>query len=291
MWTEIVDTFHTLEDWYESPDIYNYVGFLIQSGVSLAAIYQKYERNLKSENPEPFLTLLEKEICQLMQDIDMEKDGNGNYRITTEYQNRPKIRKILLLLNINVLSQQLKKINDNNEETHSEANVFKFPFDLYKSQQWEIEHIDSATTNDLKSTEDKKDWVDSSVAEIWGNISQAPKNIQDAYNNDNWDSLIGLIKEDQNEDEEDKNSIGNLTLLDSATNREYQNSLFCRKRKYIIQKISEGRYFLTCTQYVFLKFFDDSINSTDRAKWTKADKEKYHSYIVEQLQRFLPEQK
>lgn len=190
-----------------------------------------------------------------------------------------------------MLSQQLKKINTNNEETLSEANVFKFPFDLYKSQQWDIEHIDSATTNDLKSTEDKKDWVDSSVAEIWGNISQAPKNIQDAYNNGNWDSLIGLIKEDQNEDEEDKNFIGNLTLLDSATNREYQNALFCRKRKYIIQKISEGRYFLTCTQYVFLKFFDDSINSTDRAKWTKADKEKYHSYIVKQLIRFLPEQK
>ena len=291
MWTEIVDTFHTLEDWYESPDIYNYVGFLIQSGVSLVTIYQEYEKNLKSENPVPFLTLLEKEIRQLMQDIDMEKEGDGSYRITTEYQNRPKIRKILLLLNINVLSQQLKKINTNNEETLSEANVFKFPFDLYKSQQWDIEHIDSATTNDLKSTEDKKDWVDSSVAEIWGNISQAPKNIQDAYNNGNWDSLIGLIKEDQNEDEEDKNFIGNLTLLDSATNREYQNALFCRKRKYIIQKISEGRYFLTCTQYVFLKFFDDSINSTDRAKWTKADKEKYHSYIVKQLIRFLPEQK
>ena len=291
MWTEIVDTFHTLEDWYESPDIYNYVGFLIQSGVSLVTIYQEYEKNLKSENPVPFLTLVEKEIRQLMQDIDMEKEGDGSYRITTEYQNRPKIRKILLLLNINVLSQQLKKINTNNEETLSEANVFKFPFDLYKSQQWDIEHIDSATTNDLKSTEDKKDWVDSSVAEIWGNISQAPKNIQDAYNNGNWDSLIGLIKEDQNEDEEDKNFIGNLTLLDSATNREYQNALFCRKRKYIIQKISEGRYFLTCTQYVFLKFFDDSINSTDRAKWTKADKEKYHSYIVKQLIRFLPEQK
>lgn len=288
MWTEIVDTFYTLEDWYESPEIYNYVGFLVQSGMNLATIYQKYERNLKSETPIPFIKLLEEEICQLMSDIDVEKDDGGNYRIMTEYGDRAKVRRILLLLNINVLSQQLKKINDCKEGAHSEANMFKFPFDLYKSQLWDIEHIDSATANDLTSNDDKRDWVDSSVAEIWGELEHAPQNIQDAYYSGNWDSLLGLIKEDQSEDEEYKNFIGNLTLLDSATNRQYRNALFCRKRKYIINKISEGRYVLTCTQYVFLKFFDDSINCTDRAKWTKTDKEKYHSYIVRQLGRFLP---
>lgn len=287
LWTEIVDTFHTLEDWYDSPEIYNYVGFLIQSKVPLSVIYQKYIENLNSESPTSFYEILEKEIKKLMSDVKVELNEDGKPIIETEYQERDKIRKTLLLLNIHVLSSQLTEIRNEAEDTHSEASVFKFPFDLYKSQNWDIEHIDSATTNTLQSDVDKRDWVDSAIMDVWGGINKAPEYIQKALSSGKVDNLMGLIKEDQNEDDENKNFIGNLTLLDSSTNREYHNALFCRKRKYIIDKVRSGRYILTCTQYVFLKFFDDTINSTDRAKWTATDKMKYHDFIVSQLKNFL----
>ena len=45
--------------------------------------------------------------------------------------------------------------------------------------------------------------------------------------------MIEANKEDDI-NEEDKNSIGNLTLLDAATNRMYGNSLFCTKRRFFV---------------------------------------------------------
>ena len=35
LWADIIDTFNTLQDWYDTPEIYNYVGYLIQSGITL----------------------------------------------------------------------------------------------------------------------------------------------------------------------------------------------------------------------------------------------------------------
>lgn len=47
--------------------------------------------------------------------------------------------------------------------------------------------------------------------------------------NKDYDSVIDLLKKNAGEtevDEDIKNGIGNLTLLDSETNRSYGNSLF-----------------------------------------------------------------
>lgn len=115
LWTEIVDTFHTLEDWYETPEIYNYVGFLIQSGMALSSIYKQAE-NMKKQNTEcttdDFLSLLKDDIKGVLPKKCVEIQDNGTYRITTEYPDRPNLRKILLLLNVEMLSKQLLEIRE-----------------------------------------------------------------------------------------------------------------------------------------------------------------------------------
>lgn len=115
LWTEIVDTFHTLEDWYETPEIYNYVGFLIQSGMALSSIYKQAE-NMKKQNTEcttdDFLSLLKDDIKGVLPKNCVEIQDNGTYRITTEYPDRPNLRKILLLLNVEMLSKQLLEIRE-----------------------------------------------------------------------------------------------------------------------------------------------------------------------------------
>lgn len=292
LWTELVDTFHTLQDWYEDPETYNYVGFLVQSGRSLTDLYQKYEANNASASPTSFISLLEEDIRLLMRDIKIEEEeeasGNKTVTILTEYQERPKVRKILLLLNVELLSSQLRKLREANEDTlATDAKVFRFPFDLYKSQQWDIEHVDSATTNTMQKADDQEDWVLCAIKEIWPE-ENVPEDVVELQTKHKWSDLIQLIQKTQNEEEDNKNFIGNLTLLDSATNRSYGNHLFCRKRKIIIEKVKQGLYVLPCTQYVFLKFFDDSVSGTNRAKWTATDKQRYHDYIVELLFKYLP---
>ena len=288
LWTDITDTFNTLQDWYETPEIYNYVGYLIQSGMSLTEIYKKYEDKRKDNTEstvEDFLSQLEDNIKAVLPKNCVEVQDDGKPRIITVYPDRPNLRRILLLLNVDMLSRQLKEIRENDEMYLGDANVFKFPYDLYKSQNWDIEHIDSATTNQLKDKEAQKCWVLGNIEDSKIVVTEA---IQKKIDNGEWEDLVGIIQSQEGEEQENKNFIGNLTLLDSSTNREYGNALFRKKRKYIIDKAKNGRYVLPCTQYVFMKFFDDDNVTESRTRWTKEDKEKYHDFIFDQLKRFLP---
>ena len=102
------------------------------------------------------------------------------------------------------------------------------------------------------------------------------------------DDAINILKKNAQEvdaDDEIKNTIGNLTLLDAATNRMYGNSLFCTKRRIIIERIKQGVFVPIATQYIFAKFFDE--RGTNRSLWTKDDMEAYHKYIYESLKDYI----
>lgn len=288
LWTDITDTYNVLHDWYETPEIYNYVGYLVQCGMSLTTLYKQYEDKTNEDDESTINDLiawLEEDIKAVLPTHCVEKQEDGKYHITTEYPDRPNLRKILLLLNVDMLSRQLREIRDNDEAYHGDANVFKFPFDLYKIQNWDIEHIDSATTNALTDKEAQRNWVEGNINDYGIVVTDA---IRKKMSDGEWADLVEIIQHQEGEEQENKNVIGNLTLLDSSTNREYGNALFRKKRKYIIDKTMNGRYVLPCTQYVFMKFFDADDSSASKTRWTKEDKERYHDFILQQLQRFLP---
>ena len=172
----------------------------------------------------------------------MEKQEDNTYRITTEYPDRPNLRKILLLLNVELLSKQLLEIREKEESYMGNANVFKFPYDLYKSQEWDIEHIDSATTNTLSDKESQKNWVEGNIRDFNIKITDA---IQQKIDNGEWSDLVGIIQEQEGEEQENKNFIGNLTLLDASTNREYGNALFRKKREHFLAEANRYIDFAT----------------------------------------------
>jgi hypothetical protein len=86
-------------------------------------------------------------------------------------------------------------------------------------------------------------------------------------------------------DEETKNSIGNLTLLNADINRSYGNALFPTKRRIIIEKDMEGKFIPICTKHVFLKYFDKK--GTSRTKWGAEDIQNYQNHIGTILKDFL----
>ena len=120
-------------------------------------------------------------------------------------------------------------------------------------------------------------------AEIEGFKSNTPNN--------NFPSIKSKIAkhagEDVDEDEDIKNNLGNLTLLNAEINRGYGNSLFVTKRKEIINKDKEGCFIPICTKNIFLKYYDTEGSS--KTIWSKknGDHAKYLTEIKDTLKEFI----
>ena len=170
------------------------------------------------------------------------------------------IRKLLLLFNIQYMIIHNSK---------SEHWYIRFPFDLYKKQKWDIEHINSFTTYEITKGEEQVKWIDTALEDLRSlgiNIEEKDNSLYEEierFKSNTVNNLFPDIKarlakhagEDVDEDEAVKNNIGNLTLLNAEINRGYGNSLFVTKRKVIINKDKEGCFIPICTKNIFLKFF------------------------------------
>ena len=145
----------------------------------------------------------------------------------------------------------------------------------------------------MKKDSQKEEWIKTALADRKEFLKdEEMKHIDDECKEKNYDNVIRMLKENAGEeelDEDTKNGIGNLTLLDSETNRSYGNSLFCTKRKIIIERIKNGVFVPTATQYIFSKFYDKK--GTNRSIWSKDDMEAYQKYITEMLIDYLPDNK
>ena len=276
-WEEVTDLFRLLDDWYSSPELYNLVGLLSQFGEDIALQVTRYSQLEEREAKRTFAKRLKEQIQKkLPENLDDVSYKGG----------RDEVFRTLLALNVAILSQQI-------QERNSASESYKFPFDLFNAQKWDIEHIDSFHTNELKKKEDKIQWIDVSLKDLGGLIKvEDRKAIDDGVKNGHLDQAIDRIKklaeEEENEEEnniETKNSLGNLTLLDKETNTSYGNSLFCTKRRIIIERLEDGVFVPIATQFVFAKYFDPY--GTNRTKWTRQDMASYSDFIADKLKEYF----
>ena len=278
-WDEVMELYRTLDDWFCTPSIYNYIGLLSQCGEDLCRLVLHYEYLPEESTILDFEDYLKERISFQLRKV---KIDNEKKLILSTYKEHDNIYKVLLTLNIHLLNEQ-------NQKLESESDVYKFPFDVLNAQNWDIEHIDSFHTNALKKDNDKKEWIETALADRSDELSKDEKEQINLKIEENaLDDAINIIKRNAQEvdtEEEIKNTIGNLTLLDAATNRMYGNSLFCTKRRIIIERIKQGVFVPVATQYIFAKFFDQK--GTNRSLWTKEDMEAYHSYIYNVISNYL----
>ena len=283
-WEVVHEYFDTFMEWYYNPIWYHYIGFLIYCNKSIIEIYKLYKDASKSE----FLESIEKEIKSVFSKISISSAG-GKERIEISYNNSSKdiLRSLLLLYNIESIVQK-------------KDSYIRFPFDLFKDEKWDIEHIDSYTTNELKDNNEQKEWVQTALNDLKA-ISKEPEGdnkiaIDEFLNNKDTTSqyrnikmiiseLAGEFIPTENTPEDIKNSIGNLTLLNEDINRGYGNKIFPTKRRSIIEKDKSGRFIPICTKNVFLKYFVAEIRPN--FIWNQEDMEKYHSDIVRVLGKYL----
>ena len=279
-WDEVMELFRTLDDWFCTPSIYNYIGLLSQCGEDLCRLVLHFEYMPETTCRDDFEKYLKKRISYHLRGAKV--DDENKQILNTYDKDHDTIYKLLLTLNIHLLNEQNKKLE-------SESDVYKFPFDVLSAQNWDIEHIDSFHTNALKKEKDKRDWIETAMADRKDELKDDELAVLKQKLDENaLDDVINILKKNAQEvdaDEEIKNTIGNLTLLDAATNRMYGNSLFCTKRRIIIERIKQGVFVPIATQYIFAKFFDEK--GTNRSLWTKEDMEAYHKYIYEALKEYI----
>lgn len=317
VWIEVRKIYNTLNEWFTHLELYHYIGYLMarpkestrQRGNQEAQQKLLYGYLCKWNEPGMTIgTFKQYLISQINNTLNECNDLNK------EYENghpKTQCRPLLLLHNIETVIQQGKVIqNGYNQEVFN-----KFPFNLYKKERWDVEHIDSNTSNELMSFDSQKEWLLTAyiiaTEEQKEEIRKFCVELQDEsdnYRKPHFDKLAESIFSNTNQEErlnaEEKNMIWNFTLLDEGTNRGYGNAIFPAKRRTIIGK-EQGETYPTptfnkekgfeyhqakkaksvfippCTKQAFMKYY--SPTSGTMVAWTKPDAEAYKQNMIRVL--------
>ena len=306
-WREVKKYFQTFQEWFNDLKMYHYVGYLVELGVPLKSLYA-----LWSGDKNNFINGLEtkiKEHLKIKKCLNLDEIYEIDY--TNEYGNSIKgktktaCKPILLLHNIQTIINQANI----NQEEYQQRVFYKFPFHLYKTENWDVEHIDSNTQNDISDKTSQNEFL----LNIYHAVNEdTKKNIQHFINDSNasnWSDFESYLKlPEEYFSQEEKNQIWNFALLDSTTNRSYGNSIFSAKRRIIIGKDrgvllpipkmnksgsemligeeekAKSAFIPPCTKQIFLKYYTPM--TTDYNYWTRSDAEAYKQNILETLKHF-----
>lgn len=299
-WKQVRKTFDRLVAWYEDNLYYHYVGYLVAIGFTPLQIYNHLEtekRNRKLTEPEyewtvedTMLSLRKKMMDRFKQDNRyIKKDTIDEFEYKSEY-----VPRVLLLFNV---------------ECCRRGQNVRFAFDKYKKENWDVEHVDSQNDATLQEYDDRMRWMKNvnfilnmEHTDRAKELANECQNLIDEFterskvNVDRYRAFYQTINKfysaesGENDSEVDlttkkKDYLSNLTLLDSATNREYKDAPFAYKRYCIVKNDRLGdRFIPLCTRNLFLKYYTDSNNESsylDTMRWNSSDREGYMNAMHE----------
>ncbi len=297
-WQQVRHTFLRLYDLYMDMYSYHYIGFLTyyKTGDSIKRLHELISDNEKMDKNE-FIEKLRGDIKKAINPNDQKQIEDYSYTDSS----RKELRELFLLHNIETLLQRYQTLK-NSEQYKLQHEYEQFPFELLYKQSWDIEHIASQTTNELKNEKDREDWLKSVKVDYlsYFNNNNAFEKTKDKKDFDKlYEEIINYIKKENQDyiEEENKNNIGNLVLLDKHTNRSFHNSLFPRKRRIVIMAdglASENdieqnvvRQFIPiCTKQCFTKAYNKKSN-VKLGEWSKDDADAYLNDIKEKLNKYF----
>ena len=135
LWEEIEKIYEEFCEWYRDLDKYHIIGFLIAAGNSIEDIYKATRNQGKTDVIKTLLKKAKKKIK--IKGIEVEK-FESLMQLEYGVGYNAQIRNILLLFNIATLVCMGNK-------------QYRFPFDIYKQEKWDIEHIHA--TGDIENGE------------------------------------------------------------------------------------------------------------------------------------------
>ncbi len=270
-WENVHDYYQRFDEWFHDRELYHKIGFILTSKISsIDSLYQAASEKTKKAFKEYLDSLIKNKYkSKVLLDLDYDDSETRN---------------VLLLYNI------LTMLQNDNEDSY-------FPFDIYKLNKWNIEHI--ASRKDISTVPpnvreqwcyDVKCYIDTSFEGAHELISDIDNYLREAKWNDDtvfepiFDRTIEHFNRYLKIDTE-IDGISNLALLDEKTNKSYKNAVFPLKRKRIIDLDKGGGFVPLCTKNVFLKYFSDYPPKI--SFWTDDDRQKYEEDLVRVLSDYL----
>ncbi len=316
LWLYIKEIFDIWQEWYNNSELYHYTGYLLtENAATLKSLTTKWIKNTKNG----FIEDIKKNIKSHLKNCqDLERDY-----FTDGKDSKRDCIPLLLLHNVETIVRQNRVLTKN--EKYKLGVFHKFPFHLYKIESWDVEHIDSATENELSDTKDQQEWVLSAYQCLSKEKQEEFKEKLNRFFNEDKDNeqegsnavtfeeiykefseTLELKKSNEKPDDW-KNKVHNYVLLDSSTNRNYKNAIFPAKRGHIVGKekgvhniaiwnekkgsietISEefkSAFVPVCTKNVFQKTY--STIQGDPTVWGEEDALAYKNELEETLKEFL----
>ena len=274
IWSEVKQYFMTIEQWYNNSEFYHLIGYLIHSkfDLSINSLVEKSWSKTKTDFKECLKNFIEKQLKEVVIRELKYKDEH--------------LKDVLLLFNIQTIINNKK------------SNI-RFPFDEYKKENWDIEHIRSIQSDKPDGLVKQKKWLNNIFEYCLGYPFSANQEIlntrneikkltiqllrQDKFSDCEFNQVYNLVLGEFSKNSEDSliSSISNLTLLDAHTNRGCKNADFPIKRNRIIENDKKGSFVPICTKNVFLKYY--SKKSDGLLFWQSTDAGDYLDAINETL--------
>lgn len=303
--------FDDLVRWYEDITAYNYVGWLVRCGRTLDDIKKVWDTKVADERDpvttETHYNRLRKEMKECLTfSVDRKKQylDKENLKDLAYHEDRDRklLEKILLLFNV---------------ESALSSGV-RFQFDRYSTEKWDVEHVASQEDNNLQKNDDKITWIEfvlealswmkdpkEEIDNLRGDGERLKQKLEDNGADTGsefgtyYSSVVKFFSATGDGAAENKDYIGNLTLLDAGTNRSYKNAPFPYKRFRIIKREQgienengkkKDNFVPPCTKNLFLKYYSALGNESsqiDLFRWSRRDQENYFNAICEKLSNFL----
>lgn len=277
-WGKVKQYYQAFLEWYNDPVLYHYIGYLLYySTPNLADIIEEWKNAYDKASFRKYLKEQIKIKIRNCPALEAQYRPDGS--------DKGKCRPILLFHNIQTA------INMNMNSTSKTIGMaYRFPFDAFKVEGWDVEHINSNTTNPEGDIETRKEWLINVYMSVPEDLQEEIREFFNGKHDEEkitalFDKIKRYIPELEEWDQEQKNRIWNYALLDSSTNRSYGNAIFSGKRRVIIGKDSgksigipkvkkdiielpETKKARSCfvppaTKQVFLKYYSSSLGNNN----------------------------
>ena len=285
LWRDVKGLYSMIVDWYHDHKTYHYIGYLTQMGVKVQSICALISEN---DTKAQFINKLRSKISEgeIRKLHYSQKDGF--YKLSKgekskELYGGEEVHSLLLLYNIELCLR--------------EGSTERFPFETLQVEgekriMWDIEHIDSQTRREIQSKKEQNLWLEATREALGPKIAQElgdriTKYIsQESNEQENFEALRERLQDlAEEKDDNYRQSIGNLALLDAEMNRSYGNSLFIKKRAELQQREQQGKFIPQGTKIAFMKYFPESRPALD--KWGTEDKHAHEVYIYNLVKDYI----
>jgi hypothetical protein len=269
LYKELLKLHYTLQDWFESREIYHFLGYLFNQGKAdfkFSHLWKMWDQSLNREDFVTDLINLIKTSLSLDDELVNFEDAEINW-----YKDEPKLL-VQALVFMDII-HSLKK------------NQAFLPPTAFTKQNNDIEHIFPQNPEDIDK---KKEFIEFLNENI---VAQDKVFDLSKFNNKKDDpTYVASVKNfiDEHIKSYKINSIGNLVLLYASLNRSIRNYGYSKKRARVIEHFHKGNFIQPHTFQVFVRYFNDKDNeNNDYEHWTNEDIKSNAKFINNTISQFF----